>query len=140
MQTRYYSVHIKDWLPIGSENVKANSTTCVDVRMIDLSIAVAFWWCHWVRFWNFNCKFVFTSFPLAINIFQVEKNFELHLCSCIWETDNAMQIIFNFLRIYFWKIFLNSKLGSCHSRSSRASCCYCLFLSACIILWSSKHF
>ena len=140
MQTRYDSVDIQYWFPVCSENVQANSTTRVNVRVIDLSIAMALWWCHWVRFWDFNCKFVFTSLPLTINISQVKKNFELHLCGCIWEADNAMQIIFDFCGNDFCKIFLNSKLGSCHSSSSRASCFFFLFLAITNYFLSYEHF
>ena len=122
METRNDSVNIEHRFPVGSENVETNSTTGIDIRVIDLSIAVALWWLNWITFWDFNCKFVFAALPLTIYILQIEKNFELHLCGCIWEADNAMQIIFNFCGINVCKIFLNSKLGSCHSISSRTSC------------------
>ena len=140
METRNDSVNIEHRFPVGSENVETNSTTGVDVRVIDLSIAVALWWIHWIKFWNFNCKFIFAAPPLTIYIFQIEKNFELHLCGCIWETDNAMQIIFDFCGNNFCKIFLNSKLGSCHSSSSRASCFFFLFLAITNYFLSYEHF
>ncbi len=63
VKSKGYCVQVEYRLPVSSENVQAHITLHIDVRVIDLSVAVALWCFMRVTGWDCDSEIVSSTIP-----------------------------------------------------------------------------
>ena len=129
-QTEDHRVYSQHWLPIFSQNIQANISFKVNIRMVNWSQKLAFWWGERIIIWNVNGKNILSSLPNALillrevykklkghNAFIIELNWcmtwDFELLNFLLKSDLSRwlpDLLFCLCTFFTFALFLHSLL------------------------------